>query len=76
MPLIQADEEWLSRGLCEALLAFIKRSAKKSMGLRAAFYEFHYLPVAQACGAADKGDVQIVYDASSYKAENEATRSK
>lgn len=67
--------KWLSRGLYEALLAFIKRGAKKGMGLRAAFYEFHYLPVAQALRkAADKGDVQIVYDAeSSYKAENEAT---
>lgn len=67
--------EWLSRGLYEALLAFIKRGAKQGMGLRAAFYEFRYLPVAQALrDAADKGDVQIVYDAeSTYKVENEAT---
>ncbi|AVJ27212.1 phospholipase D-like domain-containing protein [Achromobacter spanius] len=67
--------KWLSRGLYEALLAFIKRGAKQGMGLRAALYEFHYLPVAQALrDAAGKGDVQIVYDAaSSYKVENEAT---
>lgn len=67
--------KWLSRGLYEALLSFIKLGSKKNMGLRAAFYEFHYLPVAQALrDAAGNGDVQIVYDAeSSYKAKNEAT---
>ncbi|PWB34151.1 hypothetical protein DCO48_07585 [Pseudomonas sp. SDI] len=67
--------KWLSRGLYEALLAFIKRGARKGMGLRVAFYEFHYLPVAQALReAADEGDVQIVFDAASkYKAGNQAT---
>jgi phosphatidylserine/phosphatidylglycerophosphate/cardiolipin synthase-like enzyme len=66
---------WLSRGLYEALLAFIERGARPGMGLRAAFYEFHYLPVAQALSdAAQEGDVQVVYDAASkYKAENQAT---
>lgn len=70
--------KWLSRGLYEALLDFIKLGAKKGMGLRAAFYEFHYLPVAQALRtAAGKGDVQIVYDAgSTYKMKNEATIEK
>lgn len=70
-----APMKWLSRGLYEALLAFIKQGAKKGMGLRAAFYEFHYLPVAQALrDAAEHGDLQIVYDAeSSYKTDNEAT---
>lgn len=66
---------WLSRGLFEALIEFIGR-AKDGMGLRAALYEFHYLPVANAfVKAIEAGaDVKIVYDAaSSYKEENEAT---
>ncbi len=64
--------QWLSRGLYEALLAFVKQGARKGMGLRCAFYEFHYDPVAQALAkAAAQGDVEIVYDgASSYKTDN------
>jgi hypothetical protein len=70
--------KWLSRGLYESLLEFIALGAVKGMGLRAAFYEFHYLPVALALAeAAKEGDVQIVYDAeSSYKTENVATLKK
>jgi phosphatidylserine/phosphatidylglycerophosphate/cardiolipin synthase-like enzyme len=69
------EMEWLSRGLFKALLQFIGR-AGDGMGLRASFYEFHYLPVANAfVKAIEAGaDVKIVYDAkSSYKEENEAT---
>lgn len=68
------EMQWLSRGLFEALLEFIGR-AGDGMGLRACFYEFHYLPVANAfVKAIEAGaDVKIVYDAeSSYKEENEA----
>ena len=46
------------------------------MGLRAALYEFHYQPVANAFAKAIEAgaDVKIVYDAESdYKVENEAT---
>jgi phosphatidylserine/phosphatidylglycerophosphate/cardiolipin synthase-like enzyme len=46
------------------------------MGLRAALYEFHYQPVANAFAKAVEAgaDVKIVYDAESeYKAGNEAT---
>ncbi len=67
--------KWLSRGLFEALLQFIGQ-AKDGMGLRAALYEFHYQPVANAFAKAIEAgaDVKIVYDAeSSYKADNEAT---
>jgi hypothetical protein len=67
---------WLSRGLYEALLAFIGRAKNEDFALRAALYEFHYAPVARAFArAVDAGaDVRIVYDAqSNYKTENEAT---
>lgn len=69
------EMKWLSRGLFEALLKFIGL-AGDGMGLRAAFYEFHYQPVANAFAKAIEAgaDVQIVYDAESeYKVENEAT---
>ena len=66
---------WLSRGLFEALVQFIGQ-ARDGMALRAALYEFHYQPVANAFAKAIEAgaDVKIVYDAeSNYKAENEAT---
>jgi len=69
------EMKWLSRGLFEALVRFIGL-ARDGMGLRAALYEFHYLPVANAfVKAIEAGaDVKIVYDAeSSYKTANEAT---
>lgn len=69
------EMKWLSRGLFEALVGFIGL-AKDGMALRAALYEFHYAPVANAfLKAIEAGaDVKIVYDAeSSYKKENEAT---
>jgi len=69
------EMKWLSRGLFEALVRFIGL-AGDGMGLRAALYEFHYQPVANAfVKAIEAGaDVKIVYDAASgYKEENEAT---
>lgn len=72
------EMKWLSRGLFEALIGFISL-AKDGMGLRAALYEFHYQPVANAfVKAAQAGaDVKIVYDAeSSYKDGNEDTINK
>ncbi len=71
-----APMQWLSRGLYEALIKFIGRARDEHYALRAAFYEFHYLPVARALRrAVDAGaDIKIVYDAeSSYKQENEET---
>ncbi len=67
---------WLSRGLYEALLAFVGRASSPEFGLRAAVYEFHYQPVAAAFRVAvDLGaDVKIVYDdESTYAEENRAT---
>ncbi|TWO71513.1 hypothetical protein FN976_11405 [Caenimonas sedimenti] len=70
-----AEMRWLSRGLFEALIKFIGQ-AKDGMALRAALYEFHYAPVANAFVKAIEGgaDVKIVYDAeSTYKVSNEET---
>ena len=72
---------WLSRGLFEALTGFIGLAAQKDAEdykLRAMLYEFHYLPVGQAFkAAADAGaDVDIRYEAQSYKEDNEATIKK
>ena len=69
------EMKWLSRGLFEALIRFIGL-AGDGMKLRAALYEFHYQPVANAFAKALEAgaDVKIVYDAeSSYKVENEKT---
>jgi len=71
-----APMKWLSRGLYEALIAFIGRAKNEHFALRCAFYEFRYLPVAIVLRkVVDAGaDVKIVYDAeSSYKEENEQT---
>jgi hypothetical protein len=65
---------WLSRGLFEALIKFIGLAKNKDYKLWAMLYEFHYLPVGLAFKkAADaKADVDIRYEAQSYKADNEA----
>ena len=57
--------EWLSRGLEEAVLGYIGQARGKDWGVRAAVYEFDYLPVIQAfVEALESGaDVKIVYDA-------------
>lgn len=55
---------WLSRGLEEALLAFIGQAEGERYALRAALYEFQYERVLEAFGAASSSgaDVSIVYD--------------
>jgi hypothetical protein len=73
-----ASEEmiWLSRGLFEALIRFIGLAEDHRFALRAALYEFHYQPVANAfVKAIEAGaDVKIVYDAESpYKVRNNET---
>jgi hypothetical protein len=64
---------WLSRGLYEALLAFIA-SAEKGQKLRGAFYEFHHPGTLLALKAAQKKgvDVSVVYDAKNYGDVNQA----
>jgi phosphatidylserine/phosphatidylglycerophosphate/cardiolipin synthase-like enzyme len=56
---------WLSRGLEEAMLGFIRQARGGRYALRAALYEFQYEPVLGAFGSARDGgaDVKIVYDA-------------
>lgn len=58
--------KWLSRGLEEAMLAFIGQAKNKDFGLRVAAYEFDYVPVIQALYDASKtgADVKILYDRS------------
>jgi phosphatidylserine/phosphatidylglycerophosphate/cardiolipin synthase-like enzyme len=70
--------QWLSRGLFEALIAFIDQANDTAYALRGAFYEFRYLPVGQAFKrAADRGaDVKLLYDELSYGAENRAMVAK
>jgi phosphatidylserine/phosphatidylglycerophosphate/cardiolipin synthase-like enzyme len=55
---------WLSRGLEEALLAYIGQADSSEWSLRAAIYELQYLPVLKAFGAAAKAgaDVKVIYD--------------
>jgi len=64
---------WLSRGLEEALIGFIEKAITNKWGIRAAFYEFTYLPVLEALQrAVQKGcDVQIVYDSRKEAEEND-----
>jgi phosphatidylserine/phosphatidylglycerophosphate/cardiolipin synthase-like enzyme len=56
--------KWLSRGLEEAIIAFIAQAKGKKYGLRAAIYEFQHQPVLEAFKAASQAgaDVKIVYD--------------
>jgi phosphatidylserine/phosphatidylglycerophosphate/cardiolipin synthase-like enzyme len=67
---------WLSRGLFEGLINFISLAEDHRYQLRAAFYEFHYQPVANALAKQVEAgaDVKIVYDdESTYKEGNRAT---
>jgi phosphatidylserine/phosphatidylglycerophosphate/cardiolipin synthase-like enzyme len=56
--------KWLSRGLEEALLAFIAQADGEGWGLRASLYEFNCMPILDALwGANRRGvDVEIVVD--------------
>jgi phosphatidylserine/phosphatidylglycerophosphate/cardiolipin synthase-like enzyme len=57
--------KWLSRGLEEALIAFIGQAKDNSYALRAAIYEFQYPSVLDAFHTAsgNGADIDIVYDA-------------
>lgn len=59
--------KWLSRGLLDAVLTFIGQARSSRFQIRAAFYEFKYLPVMEAFAAAARRgvDVKIVYEAGS-----------
>jgi len=50
---------WMSRGLEEALLAFIGRAKGPGWGLRGAFYEFHHPPVLGALHKAARAGVDV-----------------
>ncbi len=56
--------DWLSRGLLEALLAFIGRAKGKAFGLRAAVYEFQLPAILNALHDAAGGgaDVAVLFD--------------
>jgi len=64
--------QWLSRGLEEAMLAFIAQAQNAQWGLRVAAYQFSYPPVLKAlCGAhMNSVDVQIIYDARAAEVAN------
>ena len=57
-------ETWLSRGLEEALLAFIASAKDKSFSLRGSFYEFSHAPVIDALALAAKRckDMKLIID--------------
>jgi phosphatidylserine/phosphatidylglycerophosphate/cardiolipin synthase-like enzyme len=67
--------EWLSRGLEEGLLAFIRQADGPTKGVRAAVYEFTHQPlVHEFRAAAQRGaDVAIVYDCVKNKKKYPAT---
>ena len=57
--------KWLGKGLDDALLNFIKKAEDETYSIRAAFYEFEYLPILEALKDAyeDRSvDVKIIYD--------------
>jgi hypothetical protein len=56
--------DWLSRGLLESIIAFVKRAEGPGFGLKGAFYEFQWPAVLNELKAAkDRGaDVSIVFD--------------
>jgi phosphatidylserine/phosphatidylglycerophosphate/cardiolipin synthase-like enzyme len=64
-PAAKHDEiyKWLSRGLFEAIIEFIKRATDNTFKLRVALYELDYLPVMQELKKAQSRgvDVKIIY---------------
>lgn len=67
---------WLSRGLEEAMLAFIGQGDSADFGIRAAVYEFNYKPILEAFKAADRAgaDVKIIFDARKEHPQEETER--
>ena len=74
----RAANQWLSRGLEEALLAFIGQASDERYALRGAFYEFAYPRVLQALRvAADAGaDVELIVHDVAKKGDNTAGRNR
>ena len=60
----QAAYDWLSRGLIESIITFIRRAEGPQFGLRGAFYEFQWPSVLEELAAAKaRGvDVNVVFD--------------
>ncbi|MBI1815195.1 MAG: hypothetical protein HYR72_09475 [Deltaproteobacteria bacterium] len=60
----QAAYDWLSRGLIEGIIAFIRRAKDDSFGLKGAYYEFQWPTVLDELGEAKKrgADVKVVFD--------------
>jgi phosphatidylserine/phosphatidylglycerophosphate/cardiolipin synthase-like enzyme len=60
----QAAYDWLSRGLIESILAFIRRAEGAKFGLKGAFYEFQWPTVLNELRQArGRGvDVDVVFD--------------
>ena len=56
--------EWLSRGLYEAMCAFVSQDAGPGTSLRISAYEFHYPPFLKVIKAAAKAgsDIEIIFD--------------
>ena len=61
----QAAYDWLSRGLIESIIAFIKRATGPGFGLRVAIYEFQWPAILDALRevAAQGADVKVLFDA-------------
>ena len=68
-----AEHKWLSRGLEEAMLAFINEARDETWAIHGCLYEFAYQPILRALGAASKRgvEVKITYDARGAAEENE-----
>ena len=61
----QPAYDWLSRGLIESIVTFIKKAEGRGFGLRVAIYEFQWPAILAAIGAvASRGaDVKVLFDA-------------
>ncbi len=60
----QAAYDWLSRGLLEGIIEFIKRAEGSGWGLKGAFYEFQWPAVLEELREAKRRgvDVDVVFD--------------
>lgn len=63
----QERKDWLSRGLFEAVCAFVKQAKGKGWGLRAALYELDQIDVMKTFKEAldNKADIKIIYESRS-----------
>lgn len=74
----RAGYQWLSRGLEEAMLAFIGQAVDERFALRAAVYQFDYDPILSALGVAKQAgaDVEIVFHDVAKKGDATAKESR